>query len=404
MNRKGKKSQLTRVKGATAKKKSPALTKSALGSNPKSDSAVAKKSNKRNQQKSSVKSSRLLNPRQQSPKSRSPLRIIIYVITITIGLSTIFGTLVSIAGSWQTSTPEKTPEASTISSNSQKKTKLDNLFAITALGKEITTLKSSLQELAHQYPNIEPQIFLVDLDTKGFVSLNSKEIIAAASTIKLPVLVAFFQDVDRGQIQLEEQLIMTKDVIAGGSGGMQYQKPNTKFSALKTAEQMMITSDNTATNMLIQRLGGMEKVNQRFIKMGLTSTRLRNPLPDLTGTNTTTTEDLGNLLVKVNRGDLISLRSRDRMLYIMRQTVTNTLLPEGLESGAIIAHKTGDIKPVLGDVGMIDIPNGKRYIASMLVKRPDNDPKAKEFIQKASGITYQYLKNARTDKFTLEDE
>lgn len=244
----------------------------------------------------------------------------------------------------------------------------------------------------------------MDLDTKGFVSLNGKEIIAAASTIKLPVLVAFFQDVDRGQIQLEEQLIMTKDVIAGGSGGMQYQKPNTKFSALKTAEQMMIISDNTATNMLIQRLGGMEKVNQRFIKMGLTSTRLRNPLPDLTGTNTTTTEDLGNLLVKINRGDLISLRSRDRMLYIMRQTITDTLLPEGLESGAIIAHKTGDIKPVLGDVGMIDMPSGKRYIASMLVKRPDNDPKAKEFIQKASGITYQYLKNARTDKFTLEDE
>ncbi|MEO0837151.1 MAG: serine hydrolase [Cyanobacteria bacterium J06642_3] len=404
MNRKGKKSQLTRVKGATAQKKSPALTKSALGSNSKSDSAVAKKSSKRNQQKSSVKSSRVSNPRPQSAKQRSPLWMAIYAITITIGLSTIFGTLVSIAGSLQTSTPKKTPEATTIGSNSPKKTKLDNLFAITTLGQEITTLKSSLQELAHQYPDIEPQIFLVDLDTKGFVSLNGKEIIAAASTIKLPVLVAFFQDVDRGQIQLEEQLIMTKDVIAGGSGGMQYQKPNTKFSALKTAEQMMIISDNTATNMLIQRLGGMEKVNQRFIKMGLTSTRLRNPLPDLTGTNTTTTEDLGNLLVKINRGDLISLRSRDRMLYIMRQTITDTLLPEGLESGAIIAHKTGDIKPVLGDVGMIDMPSGKRYIASMLVKRPDNDPKAKEFIQKASGITYQYLKNARTDKFTLEDE
>ncbi|MEM7760601.1 MAG: serine hydrolase, partial [Cyanobacteria bacterium P01_A01_bin.40] len=192
--------------------------------------------------------------------------------------------------------------------------------------------------------------------------------------------------------------------IAGGSGGMQYEKPGAKFSALETADKMMTRSDNTATNMLIERMGGMEKLNQRFMKMGLTSTRLRNPLPDLTGTNTTTPEDLGNLLVKINRGDLISLRSRDRLLYIMRNIVRNTLLPEGLESGAIIAHKTGDIKPVLGDVGIIDMPSGKRYIASMLVKRPDNDPKAKEFIQKASHTAYQYFKNPRTNKFTLEDE
>lgn len=258
--------------------------------------------------------------------------------------------------------------------------------------------------MANQYPDLEPQVFLVDLDTKGFVSINGQELIAAASTIKLPVLVAFFQEVDRGKINLEEQLVMTPDVIGGGSGGMQYEKPGTKFSALETAEKMISVSDNTATNMLIKRLGGMKRVNQQFIKMGSKSTRLRNPLPDLTGTNTTTPEDLGNLLVKINNGDLISLRSRDRLLYIMRDIATNTLLPVGLESGAIIAHKTGDIKPVLGDVGIIDMPNGKRYIASMLVKRPDNSPEAKEFIQKASRTAYQYFKNPRTTGFTLEDE
>ena len=101
---------------------------------------------------------------------------------------------------------------------------------------------------------------------------------------------------------------------------------------------------------------------------------------------------------------MISLRSRDRLLYIMRQIVRNTLLPVGLESGAIIAHKTGDIKPVLGDAGIIDMPSGKRYIASILVKRPDNSPQAKEFIQKASRTAYQYFKNTRSDSFTLEDE
>jgi beta-lactamase class A len=70
----------------------------------------------------------------------------------------------------------------------------------------------------------------------------------------------------------------------------------------------------------------------------------------------------------------------------------------------MIAHKTGDIKSVLGDVGIIDMPNGKRYIASVLVKRPDNSPLAKEFIQKASGTAYHYFKNPQITSFKLEDK
>ena len=330
--------------------------------------------------------------RDRTKKPQPPIWLAIYVITIAVGISTILGTVVSIVSSWDT--PAQNTVPAKVATDSPTKTKLDNLFAISSLGKEIIPLKSELQQLVELYPDLEPEVFLVDLDNKGFVSIKGQEIIASASTIKLPILVAFFQDVDRGKINLSEQLIMTPDVIAEGSGNMQYEEPGTKYSALETADKMMTTSDNTATNMIIERMGGMKQLNQRFSKMGLRATMLRNPLPDLTGTNTTTPEDLGNLLAKIDAGDLISLRSRDRLLHIMRNLVRNTLLPQGLEPGATIAHKTGDIKSVLGDAGIIDMPNGKRYIAAILVKRPDNSPQAKEFIQKASGIAYQYLKNS----------
>ena len=339
----------------------------------------------------------------EEKKPQKPLKIAIYAIAITVGLSTIFGSLVSMASSFQAAEPQPDKPAK-VRVNSENKAKLDSLFAIASLGKEIAPLRSSLEQLADRYPDLEPEVFFVDLDSRGFVNLGSKKPIASASTIKLPILVAFFQDVDLGKISLKEQLVMTKDLIAGGSGNMQYEKPGTKFSALEVAERMMTISDNTATNMLIQRMGGKSQLNQRFEKMGLTATMLRNPLPDLTGTNTTTAADLGNLLVKLDRGNLISLRSRDRLLYIMRNIVKDTLLPQGLESGAIIAHKTGDIKSVLGDAGIIDLPNGKRYIASVLVKRPDNSSQAKEFIQKASRTAYQYFKEPRSSSFTLEEK
>ena len=71
--------------------------------------------------------------------------------------------------------------------------------------------------------------------------------------------------------------------------------------------------------------------------------------------------------------------------------MTKTLLPKGLGKSATIAHKTGDIGLMLGDVGLIDVPNGKRYIGVTMVKRPHNDPKAKELIQKISRLVYQYF-------------
>ena len=412
MNRQGKKSSLTTKTVSVSPKSKAKVNSTNRGlSNTKgrfkAKSAKKIKAEKNSAFKRSLNSIKKTSDRKShSPhkaKKSSPWIVAAYAITIAVGLSTILGTVASIVSSFDTPT-ENATTAATVSSPRQNDRQLDNLFAISSLGREIPTLKSRLQQLASKYPDLDPELFFVDLDTKGFVSIKGDVAIASASTIKLPILVVFFQEVDRGKISLEEQLVMTKDVIAGGSGGMQYEKPGTTFSALQTAEKMMTTSDNTATNMIVKRLGGMEKLNQHFQKYDLAGTRLRNPLPDLAGTNTTSPEDLGNLLVKIDRGKLISLRSRDRLLYIMRNIVRNTLLPEGIESDAIVAHKTGDIKSVLGDVGIVDMPNGKRYIASLLVKRPDNSPQAKEFIQEASRVAYQYFKNAPTSSFTLDEE
>ena len=337
-----------------------------------------------------------------SKKKLSLTWLIISAIAVLVGVSTILGTTIEIASSLKTPVDKPNIDQNQ-SPNFDNKAKLDQLLANASLGQEINPLKEKIESLANEYPDLEPEVFLVDLDTKGFISIRGQNAIASASTIKLPILVAFFQDLDRGKIQLDEQLTMTEEMQVVGSGDMQHQPPGTKFSALETADKMITISDNTATNMLIDRLGGMSALNQRFMAMGLSETKLNNPLPDLTGTNTTSPEDLGNLLIKIDSGELLSLRSRDRLLHIMGNVEKDTLLPYGLESGALIAHKTGDIKSVLADVGIIDMPNGKRYIASMLIKRPDNSLQAQEFIQQASAIAYQYFKNPQTTSFTIEE-
>ncbi|BDA39425.1 serine hydrolase [Candidatus Atelocyanobacterium thalassae] len=258
---------------------------------------------------------------------------------------------------------------------------------------ELIILKKQLEDINIKYPDVQPKAWFFDLDSNTYVNFNGTKSISAASTIKIPVLIAFFEKVDAGDISLDQMITMDKEMIVSGSGNMQYMQAGKQFTALEIARKMIIISDNTATELLVRQIGGKFFLNERFKKWGMKQTVINNPLPDLNGTNRTSPEDLTKLLLRIERGDLISLRSRDRFLNIMRETKTKTLLPKGLEKNASIAHKTGDIGTIIADAGIIDMPTGKRYIGAIFVERSYDDPAGRELIQKFSKAIYQYLKS-----------
>lgn len=256
-------------------------------------------------------------------------------------------------------------------------------------GRELRELRQELQNLITVQDGLKTGLFFMNPETGDYVSIEGNRTFPAASTIKLPILIAFFQSVDNGTIKLNDSLVMRPDLMASEAGSMQYDPPGTTYSALKTADWMITISDNTATNMLIDRLGGPAKLNQLFAEWGLTQTKINQPLPDLEGLNKMSPQDFAFLLAKLSQGKLLSAHSRDRALDILRNTVTQTLLPQGIEPDATIAHKTGDIGISVGDTGLIDMPNGQRYVASIMVERPHNDPRAQELIRNISRLTYQ---------------
>jgi beta-lactamase class A len=143
--------------------------------------------------------------------------------------------------------------------------------------------------------------------------------------------------------------------------------------------------------MIIKRLGGARVLNQRFRNWGLRQTVIRNWLPDLRGTNTTTAKELVYLLAQLDRGKLLSPGSQQQALGILRRTKNRKLLPAGLGPGAVIAHKTGDIGFMLGDAGIIQMPSGKRYMAAVLARTPYDDPAGWDFVREISRIVYTYL-------------
>jgi len=288
------------------------------------------------------------------------------------------------------------PIDNTVSSSSEEQIPVAisdvSLFAgVVPLGKELPQLRSRVQALATRYRSLDPGLFFLDLETGNYLDFNGEKIFPAASTIKFPVLVALFQEVDAGRVKLNETLVMRRDLITGGSGTMQYKRAGTRFNLLETATKMITISDNTATNMIIDRLGGKAKLNQRFRSWGLQNTYIQNLLGDFKGTNKTSAKDLVRLSALVANNKLLSNSSNARVMGIMQRVHNTKLLPAGLGKGAVIAHKTGTLGIVLGDAGIIQMPSGKRYLAGIFVRRPFNDLKAREFINQVSRLVYGYL-------------
>lgn len=343
------------------------------------------------------------------PKRRfSPMIYGARLLILGIGIGVISGTVLSILsslgrlGSSAASTANLGLEAQLEATPTP--VGVETLPLSVQLNQELKSLQQQILGLTRENTDLTPGILLVDLDTGGYVDINSESALPAASTIKVPILVAFFQAVDEGKISLDEVLTMEDEHIAGGSGDMQYQPSGTEYTALETATKMIVISDNTATNMLIERLGGAEFLNQKFLDWGLKNTVIRDVLPDLRGTNKTTARDLVNLLTQLNQGGLVSMKSRDRIFRIMEETENNTLLASGLGRGAVIAHKTGNLKSVSADVGLIDLPNGKRYLLAVIVERNDEDSAAESLIRNISQTVYESFNRSPTTETESTDK
>ena len=262
---------------------------------------------------------------------------------------------------------------------------------------ELTALSKRWQQLAAAHKDLTASGFLLVLDDGRFAQLQSELPLPAASSIKTPILLLALEALDAGQLRWSEPLAMTKEVVGGGAGWMASRPVGTRFPVFEAATEMIRVSDNTATNLLIKRLGGKQVVNQRFAAQGLSATVVNNWLPDLEGTNTTSARDLARTIALVDTGEKLGSRGRDLFREILGTSRTNTLIPLGLLQGlgrdgadpdaelrgfGITAYnKTGDIGIAYADGALVQLPTGQRAVLAFMVKGPFNDPRSTDLIR-----------------------
>ena len=346
---------------------------------------------------------------------KSYLKVITNIFLSSISLSVFLGSLLRIVGpinqgikiNSKVNTAAK--ERSSIRKGlSNKKSNL-SLFYDNKLErfKRLDKLINQWQSIIVKNPGLDVSCFFISLDNQVYAETKSGIKLPAASSIKVPILIVLLTMLDQGEVFWNEKLTLTEDTIGSGSGWMAYQKIGEKFPMFEVATEMIKVSDNTATNLLIKRLGGIKVINQKFKEIGLKNTQINNFLPDLNGTNFTTTRDLTLSMALVDSGYLLTLGSRDIFREIMRKSKTNTLIPSGIlrglgkESkdtdyhlslkGYLVHNKTGDIGISYSDTALIQTPFNSKAFASFIVKGPFNDPRSPELIRNLSAELIPFL-------------
>ncbi len=346
---------------------------------------------------------------------KNHLKIITNIILASISLSVLLGSMLRIIGPiYQNNKIQRKTNLISKSRRSNNKDLLIiksdlSLFRSNKLNrfKRLEKLIKRWESLIMKNSDLDVSCFFLSLDNQVYAEVNSELKLPAASSIKVPILIVLLTMIDSGEIFWNEQLKLTKDSIGGGAGWMAYQEIGAEFPVFEVATEMIRVSDNTATNLLIKRLGGIKIINQKFNEIGLKNTQINNLLPDLGGTNLTSTKDLSLAIALVDSGYLLKVTSRDIFREIMGKSKTNTLIPSGILRGLgketrdsdyhlsikgyLVHNKTGDIGISYSDTALIQTPQNSRAFASFIVKGPFNDPRSPELIRNLSAELIPFL-------------
>jgi beta-lactamase class A len=236
-------------------------------------------------------------------------------------------------------------------------------------------------------------IAIEDLATGYTSGVNATASLPAASTIKIPVMVEVFRQMADGTIDLNTKMHLLARDRDWGSGDLAGGRVGETKSVEQLLWLMINDSDNTATNMLIRRVG-RQHVNRTMSELGLRTTRLgdyiRTAGERIRYTLRSSPRDMVKLLDLMARDHLVDEWSSREMLAILTGQTHNTLLPQPLPRELKIAHKTGSLHDTLNDVGIVYLSD-EPYIIAVMTTRLQSLSIGRRFIRKVSKMAYEHL-------------
>lgn len=233
-----------------------------------------------------------------------------------------------------------------------------------------------------------------DLTGSDRFEINADSVFPQASSIKIPILLELYRQAQAGTVKLEERVELKRSQMAGGSGVLQhFGDASSALSLRDLAVLMIVLSDNTAMNLLIDRVG-MDNVNRLLDRLGLPHTRLQRRMMDTEAQragreNLSSPREMTQLLALLYQGKVLDTEHTAAALEILRYP-KNTPLRRGLPPGVALANKPGSIDGVRCDSGIV-LLGGRPYAISVMTTYAEEPEAAERAIGEVSRAVFEYF-------------
>lgn len=272
----------------------------------------------------------------------------------------------------------------------------------------IEKLSASVSDIVNHHKGIFAVAFK-DLQTGKTFFMNEKEVFHAASTMKTSVMLEIFNQVSKGDFSLDDSLkIVNKftSIIDGSDYSLDvsddsedqlYSKIGAYASIRYLLTEMIISSSNFATNLLIEKIKA-DSVMRTLHTLGLDDIHVLRGVEDLKAfdagkNNTTDALDLMKLFELIADKKAIDKKSSEEMIDILLKQRFHEMIPTQLPPDVKVAHKTGSITNLQHDAGIIYLPDGRTYVLVVLSKNLESNADGVKAIADISKAVYDYMVN-----------
>jgi len=235
-------------------------------------------------------------------------------------------------------------------------------------------------------------VAIEDLASGQTFFLHADDVFPQASSIKIAVLAELYRQAQQGKLKLTDLYTVQASDLVADSYIMNGLTPGiTRITLRDLATMMVAVSDNSATNVLIERVG-MENVNVLLDSLGLTHTRLRRKMMDLKAAgegreNVSTPHEMMSLLEDLYRGKVLNREMTDDFFKVL-STPKDSWIPRDLPDDLKMANKPGALEGVRNDSGVIFVPN-RPYVFCVMTTYLHRERDGEDAISKISLDAYR---------------
>jgi len=244
------------------------------------------------------------------------------------------------------------------------------------------------------------------LDGSSELLIDGDKTFHAASTMKVPVMIELFRQVEAGSLKLDDPLPIVnafKSIVDGSpyqlsvgddSDREVYAKVGKTMTLRELCEAMITVSSNFAANLLIEKLG-VENIRKTVSRLGADGMQVLRGVEDQKAfdkglNNSTTARGLMVLLEKIGRGEAVSPSADREMIAILERQKFNDAIPAGVPPGTAVAHKTGTITRIHHDAAIVYGP--RPYVLVVLVRGIEDQKRSAAVIAQISKAVWEEVR------------